>query len=80
MRVAELAVRGAADRAAEGAGQELHAVADAEHGQAAVEQAGVAPGRAGRRDAHRAAGQDDARPASCARILSFGVLNGTISE
>ena len=79
MRVAELAMTRAAHLAAEHVGHQLHAVADAEHRRAELEEPGVALRRAGVRHAARSAGQDD--PAGCfARSVSSGVLNGTTSE
>ncbi len=57
---AELAVVGAVDVCAEHAAGELHAVADAEDGDAEGEEVGVAGGCAGLVDAGGAAGEDDA--------------------
>ncbi len=59
-RVAELAMRGAAERAAEHVRHQLHAVADAERRHAEVEHGAVDMRRALFVDAARAAGQDDA--------------------
>ena len=59
-RMAELAMRGAAERAAEHVGHQLHAVADAERRHAEVEHGAIAVRRALFVDAARAAGQDDA--------------------
>ena len=57
--MAELAVRRPRQRAAQDLRHELHAVADAEHRHAQLEQRVVAVRRAGLVDAHRAAREDD---------------------
>ena len=58
--MAELAVRRPRQRAAQDLRHELHAVADAEHRHAQLEQRVVAVRRAGLVDAHRPAREDDA--------------------
>ncbi len=62
-RVAELATRGTADRAAEHVRHQLHAVANAERGDAKLEHRRVRPGRSGIPDRARSARKDDARGA-----------------
>jgi len=59
-RLAELAGPGACHRPAELEGEALRAVADAEHRDAELEQAGVDPRGVVDVDAHGSAGQDDA--------------------
>ena len=58
--MAELARRPGLDAAAELVRHQLHAVADAEHGQAELEERGIARGGARFVDAGRAAGEDEA--------------------
>ena len=58
--VSVLAFRSMTDVAAEGGGHRLHAVADAEHRNTAREDRGIAPRRAGIRQARRPTRQDDA--------------------
>ncbi len=60
LRATELADLGSLDAAAELAGEQLHAVADAEHGNAELEQPRVEPRRAVGVDRRRATGQDQA--------------------
>ena len=69
-----------ATRAAERVRHQLHAVADAEHRAAEVEERRIALRRAGVGHALRSARQDDAGRIARARIVSAGVSGGQISE
>ena len=79
-RVTELSMRGAANRAAQHVGHQLHPVADAERGQPHV--AGPRGRDAGRRLRERCFGPPERMmPLGCfARIAAIGVLKGRISE
>ena len=72
-RVAELALARGRDRPAERVRHQLHAVADPEHGDADVENGGIALRRAGVGHALGPAGQDDPGRTPRANLLGRGV-------
>ena len=76
---AELALATALDASAELVGHGLHAVADAEHGHAAVERPVGCDGGAVVVDAGRSAAEDDAARVECAHALPGGG-RGTSSQ
>ncbi len=72
-RVAELALRGGRDRAAELVCHQLHAVADTQHRPAQIEQPWVALRRTGVGHAFRSARKNDPNRLSCANLVGRGV-------
>ena len=80
LRAAELADLGALDLAAELGRDELHAVTDAEHGDAELEQLAVQPRRARRVDRGRAAGEDQALGLALADLGGADVVGQQLAE
>ena len=80
LRAAELADLGALDAAAEREHERLHAVADAEHRDAELEQLRVEPRGAGRVDRGRAAGEDQALRRAAADLVDADVVRQQLGE
>ena len=80
LRAAELPHLGALDLAAEGQHERLHAVTDAEHGDAQLEQLGIEPRRAVGVDGRRPAGEDQALRAAAADLLHAHVVRQQLGE
>ena len=79
-RAPELADLGALDAAAEREHERLHAVADAEHGDAELEQLGIEPRGAGGVDRGRAAGQDQPLGRAAPHLLGADVVRQQLGE
>jgi hypothetical protein len=80
VRAAELALLGALDAAAEPEGQELHAVADAQHGDPELEQLAVERRGARRVDRRRAAAEDQALRLAAPDLLDPDVMGQQLGE
>ncbi len=80
LRAPELPDLGALDRAAELRGDELHAVADAEHRDAELEQLAIQARRARRVDRRRTAGEDEPLRLAAADLLGPDVVGQQLAE